>query len=218
MESPRSVEDLEIVGYANVFRETMLPTVAPPVYRLRADAQRALLPPYSLNAGFLCNATEVPQAELEELRDSREITLFDHAFPAIRDFELWIDQSFQIHYEPLDVAKKNLALIADDAIVNAEKALRNGDLRQAEHLSGVAISADGRRASPLVIKAAIRRLQNNKAGERLMAEVAAPALTENEFTALVDQYCAPCQHTAPTAQPTPRRSMMHNVACLRTAA
>jgi hypothetical protein len=31
MESPWNVEDLEIVGYANVFKETMLPTVVPPV-------------------------------------------------------------------------------------------------------------------------------------------------------------------------------------------
>jgi hypothetical protein len=173
MESPWNVEDLEIVGYADVFKETMLPTVAPPVFRLKADPQRALLPPYFLNAGFLCNATEAPQSELEDLRDGREITLFDHAFPALRDFELWVDQSFQIHYEPLDVARKNLGRIADAAIENAEKALLNGDLQQAERLSGVAISADSRRVEPLAIKAAIRRMQHNQAGERLMAELAA---------------------------------------------
>jgi len=144
------------------------------VYRLKANAHRALLPPYSLNAGFLCNATEVPGAELESLSDAREITLFDRPFPARRDFELWVDQTFQIHYEPLDVARKNLGLIADEAIENAEKALRNGDLQQAERLSGVAISADGRRVEPLAVKAAIRRKQNNKADERLMAELAAP--------------------------------------------
>jgi hypothetical protein len=58
----------------------------PPVFRLRSDANRALLPPYSFNAGFLCNATDVSQSELEDLRDSNEITLFDDAFPAIAGF------------------------------------------------------------------------------------------------------------------------------------
>jgi hypothetical protein len=216
MESPWNVEDLDIVGYANVFKETMLPTVAPPVYRLKTNAQRALLPPYSLNAGFLCNATEVPGAELESLSDAREITLFDGAFAARRDFELWVDQSFETHYELLDVARKNLSRIADDAIKNAERALREGDLQQAERLSGVAISADGRRVEPLAIKAAIRRKQNNQAGERLMAELAAPALNENLFSALVSQY-VPCAQTTSEESPSPRRPM-HRVACLRAAA
>lgn len=215
MESPWSLEDLEIVGYANVFKETMLPTVAPPVFRVKANPQRALLPPYSLNAGFLCNAIEVAQSELDSLNDAREITLFEQAFPARRDFELWVDQSSQIHYEPLDVARKNLGKIADDAILKAEQNFRSGDLDQAERLSGVAISADGRRVEPLVIKAAIRRMQNNKAGERLMAELAAPALNENLFAALVSQYF-PCQRTA-AMESGPKRPM-HNVACERCAA
>jgi hypothetical protein len=190
MAPPRNVDELEIVGYANVLKEGMLPSVVPPVFRLKADARRAFLPPYSFNAGFLCNATEVPQSELEELRDSREITLFDVAFPARAGFELWVDHSFQRHYEPLDEAKQILRGIAHEAIENAEDALRKGDRRQAERLSGIAISADDRRVEPLAIKAAIRRMQGNEAGERLMAELAAPFLEERLFTLLVGEYCA----------------------------
>jgi hypothetical protein len=216
MESPWNLEELEIVGYANVFKETMLPTVAPPVFRLKADLRRALLPPYSLNAGFLCNATEVSHSELESLSDAHEITLFPDSIPARRDFELWVDRAFQTRYEPLDVARKNLGKIAEAAIESAEKALRSGDIEQAERLSTIAISADGRRVEPLIIKAAIRRMQNNKAGERLMAELAAPALRENLFAALVSQY-VPCRHAEASAQPSPRRPM-HRVACERTAA
>ena len=92
------------------------------------------------------------------------------------------------------MAKQKLGKIADDAIASAEQALRDGDLEQAERLSGVAISADGRRVEPLVIKAAIRRMKDNKAGERLMAELAAPALSEKLFAALVSQY-VPCRRT-----------------------
>ena len=214
METPWNLDDLEIVGYADVLKETMLPSVMPPVFRLKADAQRTLLPPYSFNAGFLYNATEIPRSELEDLSGSREITLFDDAFPAHAGFELWVDESFQWHYQPLDEAKRHLRRIADRAIQIAEGALRKGDLRQAERLSGVAISADDRRVEPLAIKAAIRRIQKNKTGEQLMAELAAPVLEERLFNLLVNDYYASWQQPAP-AEPdaSPRRRPMLGVAC-----
>ena len=216
MEPPWNLDDLEIVGYADVLKETMLPSVVPPVFRLKADAQRTLLPPYHLNAGFLYNATEIPRSELEELGGSREITLFDDSFPAHAGFELWVDQSFKWHYQPLDEAKQELRRIADRAIQIAEDALRKGDLRQAERLSGVAISADDRRVEPLAIKAAIRRIQKNKTGERLMAELAAPVLDERSFNLLVDHYCATRQQPASAApDSSPPRRPMSNVACIR---
>ena len=189
MPTPWNVDDLEIVGYANVLEETMLPSVVPPVFRLKADPTRALLPPYSFNAGFLCNATEVWQSELEAFRDSREITLFDCAFSAHTDFELWMDRASQWRYQPRDEVNRELSRIAAEEIRNAEGALQRGDLQQADRYSSVAISADDKRVEPLAIKAAIRRAQGNKAGERLMAELAAPVLEERLFKLLVDNYC-----------------------------
>jgi hypothetical protein len=216
MPSPWSLDELEIVGYANVLKETMLPSVVPPVFRLKADNQRAFLPPYSFNAGFLCNATEVPQSELEQLRDSREITLFD-AFPALEGFELWIDQSFQWHYEPRDQAEEKLHQIADWEIRKAQDALLIDDLPKAERLSGVAISADDRRVEPLAIKAAIRRIQGNKSGEQLMASLAAPVLEKKLFVLLVDHYYAAREQSAfPVTDHGPRRPMQ-GMACAREA-
>jgi hypothetical protein len=216
MATPWNLDDLEIVGYADVLKETVLPSVVPPVFRLKADAQRTVLPPYHLNAGFLYNATEIPRSESEELSGSREITLFDDSFPAHAGFELWVDQSFQWHYQPLDEAKRELRRIADEAIRNAEDALRSNDLQRAERLSGVAISADDRRVQPLAIKAAIRRIQKNKTGEQLMAELAAPVLEERLFNLLVDHYYASRQQPAPAVvdSSVPRRPMS-NVACIR---
>ena len=218
MATPWNLDDLEIVGYADVLKETMLPSVVPPVFRLKTDAQRAFLPPYSFNAGFLCNATEVPRSELEELRDSREITLFDHAFPARAGFELWVDQSFQWHYQRLDEVKRKLRAIAEEAIRNAEDALRRDDRQQADRLSGVAISADDRRVEPLAIKAAIRRIQRNSTGERLMAELAAPVMEERLFKLLVNDYCASREKPAPAAPASSPRRPMHGVARLPVAA
>jgi len=184
-----NVDEMEIVGYGNVLSDDMLPSVVPPVFRLRSDVRRALLPPYSFNAGFLCNATEVSQPELEDLTDSNEITLFDAAFPASAGFELWIDQAFQRHYQPRDEANRELSRLAAEGIKNAEEALHRGDLEEAERFSGVAISADDRRVEPLAIKAAIRCARGDSAGGRLMAELAAPVLDERLFKLLVDAYC-----------------------------
>src|ERR1035437_332313 len=215
MEAPWNLDQLEIVGYEDVLKETMLPSVVPPVFRLKADAPRTLVPPYFFNAGCLYNATEIPRSELEELGGSREITLFDDSFPAHAGFELWVDQSFQWHYQPLDEAKQELRRIADRAIQIAEDALRKGDLRQAERLSGVAISADDRRVEPLAIKAAIRRIDKNKTGEQLMAELAAPVLEERLFNLLVDHYCASRQQPTPAVPDSSPRRPMSNGACIR---
>ena len=215
-----NVDDLDIVGYGNVLNDDMLPSVVPPVFRLRSDATRALLPPYFFNAGFFCNATEVSQSELEDLRDSNEITLFDDIFAARAGFELWIDQAFQRHYQPRDEANRELSRIAAEAIENATDALHRGNLEEAERLSGVAISADDKRVEPLAIKAAIRRAQGNSAGERLMAELAAPVLEERLFKLLVDDYCRGAAWKQPTeAVPPPvTHRPMQGIACLPAAA
>src|ERR1017187_2434817 len=47
MPTPWNVDELEFVGYANVLNDDMLPSVVPPVFRLRSDTKRVLLPPYS---------------------------------------------------------------------------------------------------------------------------------------------------------------------------
>jgi hypothetical protein len=202
------VNQLEIVGYAEVLKETMLPSVVPPVFRLKTDPGRALLPPYSFSGGYLCNATEVAPPELEALRDAREITLFDSPLQAQPGYELWVDQRFAWHYEPRAQVDKTLGQIATDSITQAEAALNEGKLEQAERLCSVAISAHDTRVEPLAIKAAIRRMQGNTTGESVMAELAAPVLEEKLFTLLVTDYCVAARgSTRRVPSPHPRRPM-----------
>jgi hypothetical protein len=218
MGSPWRVDELEIAGYAEVLKATMLPAVVPPVFRLKADPRRSLLPPYSFNGGFVCNAAEVAPRELEALKDAREITLFDDPFLAQPGYELWVDQSSQWHYEPRDQAEANLGRIAAASIGQAEAALKEGNFEEAERLAGVAISADDRRVEPLAIKAAIRRRQGNTTGESLMAELAAPVLEERLFSLLVTNYCRTARGVAHDVQPRCTRRPMQGVAALRPLA
>lgn len=212
-----NVDDLEITGYADVLKETMLPSVVPPVFRLKNDPGRAFLPPYSLNAGYLCNATEVGPAELEALKDAREITLFDRAFAAQRDHDLWVDPSFGWHYQPRAQVEAELSRLAGEAMRAAETAFLEGKFDAAERLCAVAISADDRRIEPLVLKAAIHRKRGNRTGEALMAELASRVLGEQAFRELVDQRCGSLQEAAGTA-PSPARRPMHQAATCKASA
>ena len=214
----RELNELEIVGYAEVLKDTMLPSIVPPVFRLKAGPRSALLPPYSFNAGLLCNAAEVLWPEVEALKEAGEITLFDEPIPAQPGYELWVDQSQAWHYEPREQVDKTLERIARSSIEQAEAALKTGDLSEAERLSGVAISADDRRVEPLAIKAAIRRMQSNASGEALMAELAAPALEGRLFGLLVTDYYRPMQSPAQGSEHLPSRRPMQRVATMKPAA
>jgi hypothetical protein len=82
----------------------------------------------------------------------------------------------------------------------------------------VAISADDRRVEPLAIKAAIRRIQRNSTGERLMAELAAPVMEERLFNLLVENYCDSRQQSTPAVPASSPRRPMQGVARLPVAA
>jgi len=104
-------------------------------------------------------------------------------------YELWLDQSFKPHYEPREQAEKTLDGIATESIERAKAALAAADIKEVERFTGIAISANDRRAEPFAIRAAIRRRQGNKAGEAVMAKLAARAIGEADFAVLVDRYC-----------------------------
>ena len=191
MANPLPVEELNVVGYSDVLADTMLPSIVPPVFRLRNNPTHYFLPPYSLSGGYLCNAFEVSEHEIRELLNDGEITLFNEEIPAEREFELYVDQSFQHHYEPREIVKGCLAEIADRYFKEADEALIRRDFEEADRLASIAISADDKRLAPLVIIAAIHRARGDKAGEQLMAALAKPSVTEAMFRKMVDKYDRP---------------------------
>jgi hypothetical protein len=202
------MDGLEIVGYANVLLDSMLPSIVPPVFRLKGNPDEVFVPPYVFNAGYLCNATALSGSELKALEQNQEITPFDgEPLAAQRDFELWLDQARHRHYQPRTQAHATLLALAKDHIQMAEQALKDGKTADAERFSGVASCADDRLVEPLAIKAALRRLRKDTTGEGLMTKLAASRMTEGVFRALVDFYCsalAPARTAyAPATQPLP---------------
>ena len=86
-------------------------------------------------------------------------------------------------------AEKTLDGIATESIERAKAALAAADIKEVERFTGIAFSANDRRAEPFAIRASIRRRQGNKAGEAVMAKLAARAIGEADFAVLVDRYC-----------------------------
>jgi len=192
MKPPVPIDGLEVVGYATVLLDTMLPSVVPPVFRLKGKPDEAFVPPFLLNEGYLWNATALSASELAALQRKGEITLFPgEPFPARHDFELWVDQDRKLHYEPRAEAQAALLAIAKDHIQKAEQALKEGRAEDAERFSGIALCADDRLIEPLAIKAALRRARDDATGEELMAKLAAPRVTKGAFRRMVDGYCSP---------------------------
>lgn len=188
MSEPVKLIDLEITGYADVLPESMTPSIVPPVFRLKSNAGVAYLPPYHMNSGVLYNATEVSWREVEMLAEREKITLLNEPFPARPNWELWVDRSLQPHYQSRIETDKELDRIGREAMQQAELALGDGDLERAERNSSVAACANDRRPGPFALQAAIDRHRGNRAGEAVMAKVAASMCDAHEFEILVQYY------------------------------
>ena len=213
MANPLRVQDLKIVGYANVLPQTMLPSIVPPIFCLRSETDRFFVPPYSFNGGYLHDAGELSRFELKALENDREVTLFTEEFPAERGYELYVDEAFQHHYQPREKANAWLDEVADRSIVEAENALTRGDYEEADRLAGVAISANDRKVTPLVIKAAVDRARGDHSGEQLMASIAQRFVPTPLFNRIVDHYDASISE--PLKKPPSSQSSMLQMACYK---
>ena len=197
MAGPRNILDLEVIGYATVLKDTMLPSPVPPVFRLRSDPDRILFPPYHFADGGVWNATEGSPHDLKRLRENDEVTLFDHPYPAQPDFDMWIDLQRQPHYEPRAQARETLRNIARENIQKARQAFAVGEFEEADRFCGVALSADDRLVESLAIKAALCRKRNDPTGERVMEKLASHTMTSEAFQQLVNACLA--NHNADAA-------------------
>ena len=216
MQQAIPVDQLEVIGYADVLDQGMLPSIVPPIFRVQGQPERSIVPPFSLNAGFVCGGSEIHSAELEGLRGTGEVVLFNNPFPAKADFELWVDESGQYRYETRILSRANLRRIARESVQRAGTAFGEGRRAEAERYCSSAISADEKSLEAYVIKAAIRVRENDEAGERLMADLVSSYLDRSSFTNLVDTWLSMRPVAAPGLQP--KKPPMRDIAILKAAA
>ena len=183
--------DLEIIGYADDREPTMLPAVVPPVFRLLANRNMVLLPPYSLQFDGVAGATAVTMEVAQDLGDTEQIRLFrDGAEPAQAGYQMWLHRDGRRVYQPIHEARQTLDQLSGEAVQRASEQLKSGQLDLAEASASEAILSNDRRVDALAIKAAIRRRGNNSDGARLMEDLARPFIESAAFVTVVDLYAS----------------------------
>jgi hypothetical protein len=142
-EHPLRLDQLEIIGYADVLPGGKGPALPPPVFCDRQDHHHCFLPPFRIADEWLLSPRCVPLAEVQDLADDRRITLFKDAPRLARPgYQLWVGVDGGLHYEPSSEAKQNLRRIYKEHLDAATAALRRGRIDEAEEKAGIALAAD----------------------------------------------------------------------------
>lgn len=181
---PTLLDDLEIIGYADVLTADALPRIVTPVFRHKTNMDRILLPPFRLEANFVYGGDWDGMNQWQSLIKTGNMTELAETIPAQNDHQLWIDQGNQPRYEQRATAHKNLETIASERVGEAQEALAQDNLEAAEQLATTAFNADDRNIDALVVKAAIRKLQGKPRHIAFFASLA-HGLTSKHFSILV---------------------------------
>jgi len=215
MASPQdtpNLQNLQIIGYASVLVETMLPTVVPPVFQDRQNPEHVFVPPYTLDGSSLCNATCISLAEWNALVSAGEVTAIDTPRAAQRAHEMWVAQDFTPHYEPRARADRNLRTIAQQHIDLATAELKQRRLPEADRLASIALAADDRMVDSMIVKAAVSQINNDPAGVRVMGLLAADLMTADTFQLAVKALADSVRKPRPSARVTTSGGPMSGMA------
>ena len=180
--------DFDVVAYATRLTSDMLPTVVPPVFRMRGDSERFFVPPFRLSGEWLVGATEISGAEYRGLCDDARMTPLPAALRAEPDHELWVGLDKAVTYAPHGEIDRKRRTEAMRFVAAAQQSLREGDQAAALRHTNCAASADDRIVEPCAIKAALCRVEKDWAASRVMEELVGDMITADDFECLVERY------------------------------
>ncbi len=184
-ESTYRIEDLEVVGYADTLDESFVPTLVPPVFRLRDDPDRVLLPPFEIKDDQVVEVLPGAESDLERAVLRGQATRLDEAIDAESDHQLWIDEELQPHYGVTADVLDGLRRLAKTRAREAQNAVTEGRLADAERLAQAAISADDGCLNAILVKALIETLQGNEDQVEVLIDVAENIVPGADFRAWI---------------------------------
>lgn len=182
-----AVHDFEIVGYAESLTEDLLPRAVVPVFRLRQEPERFLVPPFRLEGDTVVGAGTATAAEIATAVTERRFSRLERPIAAKPDHQLWIDSSYKPRYEPTGTARQHLMAIAKQSVAASKEALRESRYDAALRLSQRAISADEGRLDAVLTQAIVHRLRGDEARVELLGEIAAAIDPRIDFRSWVDR-------------------------------
>lgn len=187
---PIQLNDLDVIGYADVLPEGKGPAVVPPVFQHRTEPARCFAPPFRVAGNWLIEPQCIAINELRDLEADESVTLpKDFKHPARPDYQLWVDENGAVRYEPSSEARRNQNRIHLAHLGAAVSALHEGRIEEARRLAGVALAANDRAVEPRALIAALHALRGETVQARFMRKSAEQAGTNGDsFTLLVKNY------------------------------
>src|SRR5437016_5909533 len=95
-----AIAELEIPAYAEHLTADQLPHLVTPIYRVKAQPQIILLPPFRFQENGISEWAASTQKELLTLFASEQAVDIVHPMSAKPHHSLWVDEGFLPHYEP----------------------------------------------------------------------------------------------------------------------
>lgn len=188
MSSAFSFSELEVAGYSDRLLKEVTPAVVPPLFRLKNQPDRYVVPPFRYQDGKVINGTVLTEPEVRKLDGEERITLFKEVFAAQERYELWLDQDLIPHYEVASAVRERLSEIAAEEKRLAEEALAEGHFDDAERHCRSAVAANDRSISQIALAAAIAQAKGNPIRVERMRDVAEQAGDLHGFEVCLEHY------------------------------
>jgi hypothetical protein len=151
------LKQLEVIGCKEV------PVLAPAMPRLLSpifavyDSDKVLFPPYTLSNEAVIYPDLSNRAEFEELVTCKEVSAFGPV-RAEPEYNLWLDDTGEFYYAPIQSVLKNLDLIFKTRCAKAESSLIGRKFATTRLHAMVAYSANPHSVDPLIYRAAAEQM------------------------------------------------------------
>jgi len=187
---PIPLNELDVIGYADVLPEGRGPAVLPPIFQHRTKAEEFYVPPFRVAGNWLLEPHRVAIAELQDLEADEIVTLpKDFKRPAKPDHQLWVDENGAVRYESSSEAQREQNRIHQKFMEAAVTALRKGELDNSRRFAGIALAANDRALEPRAVIAAIHAVLGETAKASFMRTAAEQAgLNRDSFIAVIKSY------------------------------
>ncbi len=182
-----NLTDLEIVGYSDVLTDDLVPRIVPPIFRLRADPGRLVIPPFRLVDDHVEGGIEGDESDLDRFVGNEQATRIQQPIQARPKHHLWIDEHFKPQYEPDGKVIERLRTVAKQNIPLAWEAVHDRDFDAALQLAQTAIAADESSLDALLVKAVVDKLTGHDDRAAVLSDIAAVTYPGVSFDVLVGE-------------------------------